>query len=86
MRRWELSGYSVDFEIAPPVKTTDTFQKPCAMSLCVKRQQILSGWSDGVIRSYDDESGTFLWEIVSAHRGGVTCIDLTPLYLVSIKR
>jgi len=83
MRRWELSGYSVDFEIAPPVKTTDTFQKPCAMSLCVKRQQILSGWSDGVIRSYDDESGTFLWEIVSAHRGGVTCIDLTPLYLVS---
>ena len=83
MRRWELSNYSVDYEIGPPVKTTDVSAVTRAECLAVKRQTILSGWTDGVIRAHDDESGAFIWEIVSAHRGGVTCIDLTPLYLVS---
>jgi len=49
----------------------------------VRRQTIISGWNDGTIRAHDDESGAYLWEITSAHRGGVSCIDLTPLYLIS---
>ena len=83
MRRWELSGYSVDFEIAPPVKTTDTTTKPYAKCLCVKAQTIISGWTDGVIRAYYDDDGTFLWEIINAHRGFVSRVELSPLYLVS---
>jgi len=83
MRRWELSSYGVDFEIPPPVKTTDATAITRSECLAVRRQTVLSGWTDGVIRAYDDENGAFLWEIVSAHRGGVTCVDLTPLYIVS---
>jgi len=83
MRRWELSHYSVDFEIAPPVKTTDANNIARAECLSVRKGNILSGWSDGCIRAYDSEDGHFLWEINSAHRGGVSTIDLTPLYLVS---
>lgn len=83
MRRWELSHYSVEFEIPPPVRTTDTSAVVSAGCVAVRRQTLLSGWKDGVIRAFDDMSGAFLWEIVSAHRGCVTCVDLTPLYLVS---
>ena len=83
LRRWELSHYSVEYEIAPPVKTTDATAVTRAECLSIRKGSILSGWSDGTIRAYDEANGAFLWEIVSAHRGGVSCIDLTPLYLVS---
>lgn len=83
LRRWELSHYSVDYEIAPPTKTTDATNIARAECLAVRKGSILSGWSDGTIRAYDENDGGFLWEIASAHRGGVSCIDQTPLYLVS---
>jgi len=83
LRRWELSSYGVDYEVAPPVRTTDATAITKAECLAVRRQTVLSGWNDGNIRAYDDETGNMLWEVVGAHRGGVSCIDLTPLYLVS---
>ena len=83
LRRWELSGYTVDYEIAPPVKTTDATAITKADCLSIRKNTILSGWNDGTIRAYDEEDGSYLWEIVQAHRGGVTCIDLTPYYFVS---
>jgi WD40 repeat protein len=83
MRRWELSHYSVDYEIAPPTKTTDATNISRAECLAIRKNTVLSGWSDGTIRAYDEASGSHLWEIVFAHRGGVSCIELTPLYLVT---
>jgi len=82
VRRWELSGYSVDYEISAPVKTTDAAAVVSAECMAVRKESVYSGWTDGFIRVYDEYNGAFLWEIM-AHRGGTTCVDLTPLYLVS---
>ena len=44
---------------------------------------VYAGWSDGAIRCYTQESGQLLWEIVNAHRKGVSCLAISPLYYVS---
>ena len=38
---------------------------------------ILTGWSDGKIRSHDADTGQFLWCIDNAHTGGVTSLKLS---------
>ena len=83
LRRWELSNYGVDFETVPPVKTTDTFATVRAECLAVGATESLSGWTDGNVRCYSSSTGAPLWEIVGAHRGGVSCIVKCPLYLVT---
>ena len=75
MRRWELSHYSVEYEIPPPVKTTDATAVTRAECVVVRRNTVLSGWNDGVIRAYDEDSGAFLWEIVSALLSFARCLD-----------
>jgi len=91
MRRWELSHYTVQYEVPAPVKTTDADNVSHAHCVVVSRESVvpgvapltLSGWSDGNIRAYEPDNGAFLWQMVGAHRGGVTCICYTPTYLVS---
>ena len=89
LRRWELSQYGVEYQIDPPVKTTDahngrTRSRSCCRA-CVRRtaRRSHAGWSDGAIRCYTQESGQLLWEIVNAHRKGVSCLAISPLYYVS---
>ena len=45
--------------------------------------QLVSGWSDGTIRTHAEGDGSQLWEISGAHRGPVCSLSLTPLYLIS---
>jgi len=89
MRRWELSMYKVEYEIKPPMKTTDASNITRAECLVIRQEReqsgefALSGWTDGTVRAYSTANGSFLWEIVGAHRGGVSCVDLSPLYLIT---
>ena len=85
LRRWELSHYGVEFETPPPVKTTDAYAVVRAECLSIDKDTLecLTGWSDGNVRCYDARTGAPLWEIVKAHRGGVSCIVRCALYLVT---
>jgi WD40 repeat protein len=38
---------------------------------------ILSGWSDGKIRTFRTDNGDPLWNIDNAHKGGVSALDLS---------
>lgn len=38
---------------------------------------ILSGWTDGKIRTFRTDNGDPLWNIDNAHKGGVTALDLS---------
>lgn len=44
---------------------------------------IMSGWGDGSIRAHNSADGAEVFEIVDAHRGGVTCVAAALLYIVS---
>jgi len=87
LRRWELSHYSVDYEVPSPTKTTDTSNMTRADCIVLSSQDgtpsTITGWTDGNIRCFHQEDGQLLWQMNGAHRGGVTCVSLTPLYLVS---
>ncbi|GIQ85215.1 hypothetical protein KIPB_006851 [Kipferlia bialata] len=39
-------------------------------------RQILSGWSDGTIRSFGPQSGKLLFAIPEAHQGGINCLAM----------
>ena len=77
LRRWELSQYGVEYQIDPPVKTTDAYNVTHAESLVLSSLReadgaaVYAGWSDGAIRCYTQESGQLLWEIVNADRGNL---------------
>jgi len=85
VRRWELSNYSVDWEAPPPTKTCDAYAVVRAECLAVDNDSLeaLTGWTDGNVRCYSAQDGAPLWEIVGAHRGGVSCVVKCPLYMVS---
>ena len=39
--------------------------------------RFLPGWSDGKIRAHESDTGSPLWLIDNAHRGGVTALVLS---------
>jgi len=89
MRRWELSQYQVDYEIQSRCKTYDATNVSHAECLAIRRSKdlgrevTLSGWTDGCVRAYDVDNGSFLWQIASAHRGAVSAVDMNELYLLT---
>ncbi len=53
-------------------------QEAGAHPLCVQYSDIImTGWSDGSISSYHDETGAPLWSIDQAQIGGVLCMQLS---------
>jgi len=67
VRYWDVTDYGV--KAKAEFKTT---AKP--QCLCFISDVILTGWSDGSIRSVDSETGEVLWNIAKAHRAPITCI------------
>lgn len=67
VRLWDIADYSV------AAKTEYKFK---ATPLCIAfiNDVILTGWSDGSIRSMDSESGEQLWTMPKGHRSAVTAI------------
>ena len=56
LRRWELSHYSVDYEVPSPTKTTDTSNMTRADCIVLSSQDgtpsTITGWTDGNIRCF----------------------------------
>ena len=54
--------------------------------LCVKFSDdglVVGGWEDGFIRAYEptkNKFSTVKWEIVNAHRNGVTCLFIVIIF------
>ena len=46
------------------------------LSLACSPDLIVSGWEDGVVRAHSAEDGASLWEIPSAHKGGVSTASI----------
>jgi len=86
LRRWELSHYCVEYQVTIKAQmqnkssSQSVVQPECFM---IHAAQLISGWSDGAIRCFEEGSGATLFEIPGAHRGPVSCICLTSLYVVS---
>jgi len=66
---WDASDYVV--RVAVHVNSA---QPTC---LAYSGDVVLSGWSDGRIRSHDATNGVLLWEIENAHPEGVTALALS---------
>lgn len=46
-----------------------------------EENQVLTGWDDSVVRCYSMDSPRPIWEIVSAHKGGVSAVySVVPLW------
>mmetsp|Transcript_26011 Transcript_26011/g.69370 ORF Transcript_26011/g.69370 Transcript_26011/m.69370 type:complete len:677 (-) Transcript_26011:117-2147(-) len=85
LRRWELSHYCVEYQVAVRARQQGGANSTTAMPecVCVSHGQLVSGWSDGAIRCYSEQSGESLFDIPGAHRGAVSVICMSPLYIVS---
>ncbi|CEG44769.1 wd40 repeat protein [Plasmopara halstedii] len=70
IRIWDASDYTV---------ATCCFVRGAGAptSLHYSLDVLLSGWTDGCIRSHCSKSGTFIWSIDNAHVGGVTALKLS---------
>lgn len=70
IRLWDANDYSVYARCQAPV---------AAHPLCTNftEEIILSGWSDGKVRSYRVDNQEILWTIDNAHKRAVTSIDLS---------
>ncbi len=75
IRLWELSHYTVAAEIRVPNEL-----RPHV--LVYTGGLILSGWSDGSLRCFDDRS-RLEWEIPKAHRGALSAIAVSPRFILS---
>jgi WD40 repeat protein len=78
VRVWDLNDYSVVCRAAGPdgvTATTVDFAGEC----------LVSGWSDGKVRTYDSVTGELLWKIDDVHRTGVTalCVAFNHRFFVS---
>jgi len=66
---WDASDYIVRVSVH-----VNSAQPTC---LAYSGDVILSGWTDGRIRSHDATNGELLWEIENAHPEGVTALALS---------
>jgi len=65
---WSMNNYRVLCRIAVP-----NVQATCAT---LSEDVVLVGFSDGIIRAFDPETGERLWKIPNAHKDGVSSIEL----------
>ncbi|ETM38661.1 hypothetical protein L914_15104 [Phytophthora nicotianae] len=70
IRIWDASDYTV---------ATRCFvgDADAPTSLHYSLDVLISGWTDGCIRSHSSDSGEFAWSIDNAHTGGVTALVLS---------
>lgn len=70
IRIWDASDYSV---------VTKCFVADAGAPTCLQfsLDVLVSGWSDGCIRSHSSETGAPAWSIDNAHTGGVTALVLS---------
>jgi len=79
MDLWDLSDYSV---------ISSAKSKSPALCICYssKMGEIIVGYQDGFIRAWEAVSGSVskaAWEVPQAHRGAITAIAESSLYIVS---
>jgi WD40 repeat protein len=70
LRIWDAADYSV----LTTVCVRDAGEPSC---LVYTLDFLISGWSDGKIRAHESDTGSPLWLIDNAHRGGVTALVLS---------
>lgn len=70
VRMWDLSDYSV---------LCKGYCRDGGTPLCIAfaMECLITGWSDGKIRTFDGETGELLWSLSDVHRGGVTAIQVS---------
>jgi len=66
---WDANDYSARLRC---------WQRGCEAALCVAGTPdiLVSGYTDGKLRSFDMYQGSLLWEIDDAHRGGTNCVQI----------
>lgn len=69
IRIWDASDYAV-------VAKCFVQNAGAPTSMQYSADILVSGWSDGCIRSHNAENGAYLWTIDNAHQGGVTAVKL----------
>ena len=74
VRVWCLDEYTVLTEFCVAKKQAEAIVPFC---LDFAIDALVTGWSDGFIRSHHSETGELLWEIENAHVGGVTALKLS---------
>jgi len=72
IRLWDSNDYSVIARCA--VATAVAVYPTCST---FTDEVIISGWSDGKVRSFKIEGSSPLWQIDNAHKNGVTAICLS---------
>jgi len=78
VKMWDLSEYKCLFTAHP--------SKMCGGTSCTISKddnQVITGWRDGFIRSFDSQNGQPLWEMAGAHRGAVTTVYADANYILS---
>ncbi|KAG6977069.1 hypothetical protein JG688_00000722 [Phytophthora aleatoria] len=70
IRIWDASDYTVATRCIVGDAGAPT-------SLHYSLDVLISGWTDGCIRSHSSDSGEFAWSIDNAHTGGVTALVLS---------
>jgi len=82
-RKWELSHYTVEYAVTIRPRNKQAAEELRPECAAIRGGKLVTGWSDGSIYCHDEGSGQQLWEIPGSHRGGVSKIALTPLYLLT---
>jgi len=75
VRVWDLSDYAVLTNIMGPGEV-------CCIAFTAE-DLIITGWSDGFVRAHSASDGSPAWHIADAHRGQVTCLEVTAETLFS---
>ena len=70
IRLWDANDYSVYAWCLAPTHAHPT----CTV---FTEEIIISGWSDGKVRSFWVDTQDLLWTVDNAHKGGVTALDLS---------
>jgi WD40 repeat protein len=68
VRYWDSTDYSVISSATFP----PSGESP--LCICFLNDIVLTGWTDGSVRSVDTETGEVLWSIKQAHRGPLTVL------------
>lgn len=74
IRLWDLTDYAIVSLVQAASEAT---------CIVLRANKILSGWADGFIRCFDAKSEKQDWQIINAHRGGVTTITCNSQYIVT---
>ena len=88
LRMWELSYYKCVFEAAPHVEkgahahVLVVVQDGLVAGGGPDPRRLVSGWTNGQVMVHDLQ-GRELWQMAAAHRGGVTALAVSDLYILS---